>query len=138
MAFTAFDICQRVLGTNHELNRLYERLTALQSMVSCSAPPTDSVHTTGSHSRPDKIGDYVSACESVQADIKRLVRLRTYADRMIKKYIDKPAIRLSVGLYYLDNLSTYKMADLLGVSQPTVSRYRRQGEEILKAVVIGE
>lgn len=138
MGFTAFNVCQRVLGTNHELNKLYERLAALQSMVSCSAPSTDAIRTTGSHSRPDKIGDYVSACESVQADIKRLVKLRKYADTIIKKHIDKPAIRLSVSLYYLDNMSTYKIADLLKVSQPTVSRYRRQGEEILKAVVIGE
>ena len=138
MCFTAFDICQRVLGTNHELNKLYDRLTALQSMVSCSAPATDAIRTTGSHSRPDKIGDYVSACESVQADIKHLVKVRKYADMIIKKHIDKPAIRLSVSLYYLDNLSTHKIADLLGVSQPTVSRYRRQGEDILKSVVIGE
>lgn len=138
MAFTAFHICQRVLGTKQELKQLYERLTALQSIVSCSAPATDAIHTSGSHSQPDKIGEYIAAAETVQADIKRLVRVRKYADRMIKRYIDKPYIRLSVSLYYLDNMSTYKIAELLKVSQPTASRYRRQGEEILKAVVIGE
>ena len=132
---TALQRCQLAPQYRREYERLCERLTGLQSMISTSAPPTDKECTRGGHSVPDKVGEYVALSEDTRADMIQIRRrLRSIAD-MISGYLDGLQ-RQVIHLHYIVGLSTRSIADRLDVSQSTVSRYKRQGEDVLQSIDI--
>lgn len=132
---TALQRCQLATQYRRQYETLCERLAGLQGMVSTSAPPIDKECTSGGHSAPDKIGEYVALSEDTRADMIQVRRrLRSIAD-MISGYLDGLQ-RQVIHLHYIAGLSTRSIAARLDVSQSTVSRYKRQGEDVLQSIDI--
>lgn len=130
---TALQRCQLAPQYRRQYETLCERLAGLQCMVSASAPPTDKECTGGGHNTPDKVGEYVALSEDTRADMIQIRRrLRSIAD-MISGCLDGLQ-RQVIHMYYIIGMSTRSIAARLDVSQSTVSRYKRQGEQRLSDI----
>lgn len=135
MYMMLLELVKAIPGYNRELQRLYERLDGVQSMVSISAPPTDKIRVSGGSTSPDKIGQCVALSDDIRKRIDLLQSQIKAIVHILRRHLDGTLLQVT-WLYYVSGCSTYDIAEKIGLSQSTVSRKKRQAERILADIQI--